>query len=158
MTEEDLSNTENSDAMDTLEEAIRVPVISQTRNLPESNDGLTDDTTGKDDVTPPSPERNNESIEEIQMYFCASDEAEAKKLSERNFPRLQYLGLHPRIKFHHLFSIHPVSSDVPLLKKDLNKLNKKVNLISLRVNSERKTYYPDQQNHCQECRSCHLRK
>ena len=146
--EEDSTIAENSDAMDTQEETVRVPVI-QARNTPETIDGTNSTATLKDETLdknddPPLP------LEEIKLLFCASDEAEAKLLSQRNFPRSKYIGKH-KIKNHHIFSIHPTSKDVPFLKKDLNKLNNKVNLIALQVISENKNYYPDKQHHCQEC-------
>jgi len=151
--DEQPTNTENTDAMDTLEETVNVPVINQTRNTTETNLGTSDSTVTMED----EPLQRN-AKEEIQLLFCSSDEATAKQLSNHNFPKSKYLGPHPKIKNHHFFSIHPTSADVPYLKKDLNYLNKKVNLITLRVLSENKNYFPDQQNHCLECRANHRKK
>ena len=122
---------------------------------------MNDETSGND--SPPlssqikSPE-NNQIKEEIQMLFCGSDEGLVKHLCRRNFPNSQYNGQHKRIKYHHLFSIHPTPAEVSRIKKDLNKLNKKINLISLQIISENKTYFPDKQHHCQGCRVSHPKK
>ena len=141
--EEHLENAENNNDMDTLEEEIQVPVKNHSRNTYETNDGLSNPTTTMNDETsgndsPPlssqikSPE-NNQIKEEIQMLFCGSDEGLVKHLCRRNFPNSQYNGQHKRIKYHHLFSIHPTPAEVSRIKKDLNKLNKKINFKDLSV-------------------------
>jgi len=165
--EEPLPKPENSDAMDTLEEEVEDPVMDETRITSEAIDGasnslmsLNNETLRKNDVPPLISPINSpvKALEEIRLLFCASDEAEARSLSNRKFPHSKYIGPHPKNHHHHLFSFQPTSADLQFLKMNLNYLSMKFNLITFRIISENKNYHAEQKHHCQECQTRHHKK
>ena len=155
-------NTEDRDAMDTMDE--NEAPVNQTNGVSRNIDGEQYSKTFTNDNIPPaispivSPEKDKQI--KIELLFCAPNEFTAIKQSKRHFNDLKPLGLNPDDKspYHFLFtnSMNLEESDIYNVKKNLNKLNKKVSLIAMKDKSNSAEFhYPDQPLHCQVCQNLH---
>ena len=99
----------------------------------------------------------NKSLTELHLSVCSADQEESYQFGNK-FKRSTYLGPHPRNKNHFLYAVHLDDINVNHMKTMINEFNEKKNLIKIRIPSENKNYFPDKQNHCQECVNLHVKK
>jgi len=95
--------------------------------------------------------------EELHLSICAPNVAAAAKFGKK-FAKSTYVGPHPRNEQHFIFSTHIENTNLNQIKNMINEFNENMNLIKIRVLSENKSYFPDKENHCQKCLSCHIKK
>ena len=97
-------------------------------------------------------------LTELHLLMCSADQAASYKFGNK-FKISSFLGQpHPRNKHHFLYAIHLDDTNVNQMKTALNDCNEKKNLIKIYIPSENKNYFPDKQNHCQECINHYVRK
>jgi len=95
--------------------------------------------------------------EELHLSFCAVNRFTAA-IFGRKFANPTFVGPHPRNKNHFISSTLIDATNLNQMKKMINEFGQTMNLIKIRVLSENKNYFPDQQNHCQECISCNSKE
>jgi len=141
------SVTNNTEDMETAE--VIIPV-----NGPR-NKQKTQDHSQNDSLPSPIPQQNSaikeDKTEDIRILLCSKNKSTATRLSN-HFPKSEFIETHPSSKKHHFFfKVQIKCSNLPKLKNDIHELNDEMNLIMIRVLSEKKNYRPEEQNHCEEC-------
>jgi len=141
--------TNNSEDMDIVEE--NVPVNSP-RNDTETKDDLQNlSPPAHSPISPANPPLKDDTFEEIRILLCSKNKSTATRLA-KHFPRAQFMDSHPTSKNHHFFfKVQINSSNLTKFKNDIHEFNDEMNLIMIRVLSEKKNYRPEEQNHCREC-------
>ena len=156
----DTMASEEKEVMDTAEE--NVPTENKTRN--NSNQKNTDNDSAHHltknlppPISPLNTPQKNGNLEEIHLCFCAPTEEEATKLSKQ-VPQTTFVGPNPYNKHHFYFSLNLGHQSFQNMKEAIIKDEIKwenFNVIAIDLCSERKTLYPKNKNHCQDCRKSH---